>query len=246
MPIKGHDGGPNADELRAIWNAKKEYIDGDLWVIRNFLSQEELDWIMQEARKPEHWYITMRSLYKNIANKYLDVIPEYNEDGILVSQFYENPPMKKIPYFYDENGINNRLAVVLPEVFPGTTTLQTFLSIREDDEEMVALAKEVGAKENNESFRYHSEAHDENPDSKEKLTASFSIYLNDDFEGGELFFKYKPDIVIKPEPGMLVNIPLTEDFTHKIGFVSGGDRHTLYGNCWKDIKDFPISTMEDC
>ncbi len=234
-------------ELSAIWEPKKEYIEKDLWVIRNFLSEEELAWILKEARKPEHWYITMRSPYLNIANKYLGLVPRYNEDGILTSQFDSHPEFYPIPYFNDEYGINNRLKAVLPPKFVGTTTLQSFLSIREDNEEMKALAEKFGAQSKNASFDWHYEQHSDDDDEKEqKLVASFSIYINDDFDGGELLFLNKPDIVIKPEPGMLVNIPITQEFTHKISYVSNGDRHTVYGNCWKDADSYPISTAETC
>lgn len=233
-------------ELRAIWEPRKEYIDKDLWVIRNFLSQEEIDWIMNEANKPEAWYITMRSPYLNIANKYLDVVPRYDENGILVSQFDENPEHFEIPYFFGGRGINDRLTAVLPDEFIGTTTLQSFLAIREDNEEMKRKAEEWGAEERNVSFDWHFEQLANDDTKKQKLVASFSIYINDNFEGGELMFKNKPDLIIKPEPGMLVNIPITEEFTHKVSFVKGGDRHTLYGNCWTDKSTYPISTMENC
>ena len=32
----------NVSELYDIWESRKEYIEKDLWVIRNFLSEEEI------------------------------------------------------------------------------------------------------------------------------------------------------------------------------------------------------------
>ena len=36
-------------QLKDIWEPKKEYIEKDLWVIRNFLSKEELDFFTELA-----------------------------------------------------------------------------------------------------------------------------------------------------------------------------------------------------
>ena len=33
------------DTLSKIWEPRKEYIEKDLWVIRNFLSTQELEWL---------------------------------------------------------------------------------------------------------------------------------------------------------------------------------------------------------
>lgn len=75
---------------------------------------------------------------------------------------------------------------------------------------------------------------------------SFSLYLNDDFEGGELEFQNFP-IKIKPKAGMLVGIPSGKKYTHKVNKVLGpNSRHTLYGNSWDDISTSPLSTAEDC
>lgn len=241
--LANHSNYPIFKEIYDIWNPKKEYIDKDLWVIRNFLNQEEIDWIMTEINKPEEWYTTMRSPYKNILNKFPDVVPKYNENGVLISQFDENAEKKEIPIFHSTYGIDNRLRAVLPKYFYSTAaSIQTFLSVREDDLEMVNLSKK--SKKENFSMDWHYERH---PGSKnyEIKTGAFSVYLNDNFQGGELLFKNKPDIVISPEPGMLVNIPLTEEFTHKVSFVSGGDRHTLYGTCFSQ-QDHISSTIEDC
>jgi hypothetical protein len=228
--------------LSDIWNPKKEYLDEELWVIRNFLSKEEVEYILSEINKPEHWYLTMRSPYKNILNKFLDVKPRYNEDGILVSQFDNDSEKIDMPIFHSDYGIDNRLKSVLPKYFFTTAaSVQTFLSVKEEDEEMVKMSKQ--AKEENFSMDWHYEA--PNEDFAVNRTGAFSIYLNDDFVGGELLFIHKPDIVIKPEPGMLVCVPLGENYMHKVSFVSNGDRHTLYGSCFSN-SNFFTSSIEDC
>lgn len=236
-------------ELNDIWEPRKEYIDKDLWVIRNFLSQEEIDWILWEASKPKDWYITMRSIYRNVANKYLEAIPEYDSNGNMILPTGSDAKRISIPHFKDTYGIENRIWSVIKPFFIGTSTLQSFFAVT--DEEVESFSDEEKkryalAKKENFSFPYHCEEDAQHPQTGAKMTAAFSIYLNDDFEGGELMFKYKPDIVIKPEPGMLVNVPLTKEFTHKVAFVKGKHRHTIYGNCWDNPEIAPISTNDDC
>jgi predicted 2-oxoglutarate/Fe(II)-dependent dioxygenase YbiX len=66
------------------------------------------------------------------------------------------------------------------------------------------------------------------------------LYLNDDFEGGNLFF---PNfrIKIKPEPGLLVCFPSNQMYLHGVDPVISGERYSIVN--WMTVKDFP--TMED-
>jgi hypothetical protein len=66
------------------------------------------------------------------------------------------------------------------------------------------------------------------PDST--LSGSWTLYLNDDFEGGVLEFLYKP-YMLKPKKGMLVSTPLTKEWSHRVSPVISGVRHTFHGEC---------------
>jgi hypothetical protein len=77
------------------------------------------------------------------------------------------------------------------------------------------------------------------------MTGAWSLYLNDDFEGGLLEFANK-DYKISPEIGMLVNIPMTKEFTHRVTPVTSGIRHTMYGVCYSDLSSRPVSSGETC
>jgi predicted 2-oxoglutarate/Fe(II)-dependent dioxygenase YbiX len=50
------------------------------------------------------------------------------------------------------------------------------------------------------------------------------LYYNDDFDGGELFL-YKPEISIKPSPGMLVMMPCTDAYIHGVRKITAGERY---------------------
>lgn len=52
------------------------------------------------------------------------------------------------------------------------------------------------------------------------------IYLNDDFEGGELFYP-KLGKEIKPKPGLMVIHPAGVEYLHGIKKVTEGIRHTI-------------------
>ena len=51
------------------------------------------------------------------------------------------------------------------------------------------------------------------------------VYLNDDFEGGELFFP-DHDLVIKPKPGTFVMFPSNKNFRHGVSPITAGRRNS--------------------
>jgi hypothetical protein len=241
-------------ELKDIWEPRKEYIEKDLWVIRNFLSKEELEWLNKEAKDPEGWYTTMRSPYGgNVKNKFIGYIPQYDDNGNMLP-----PHPKNNPQFASDNDIKSieyRLEAVLPKNFTGGGAFQSFFEV--PDEQIIAeLGHDVDY-----AMGWHYERDESDTDidqrtvarvlnkpdivSESKITASFSVYVNDDFAGGELEFKNK-DYIIKPEPGMLVNVPLYKEFEHKVNKVTNGNRHSLYGRCWDNVYTSHLSSEEDC
>ena len=52
------------------------------------------------------------------------------------------------------------------------------------------------------------------------------VYLNDDFTGGELVFP-APDVLITPQPGLLVSFPGNHKFVHAVPKVRSGKRYSL-------------------
>jgi hypothetical protein len=237
-------------EVKAYWESKKEYIEKDLWVIRNFLSTEEVEWLMDLANDPADWYTTMRSPYNNIKNKFIGYLAEYREDGIMIL------PDDNSQYFrtkYDDFGIHERLVSVVPEHFTTASAFQSFFEVDSSEIESSHSSANGDDLSGDMAMPFHFERDDEdnsgghNVLSKDepKMTAAISIYLNDDYDGGVLKFKYK-DYSIKPEAGMLINIPLYKEFTHGITKVTNGNRHTLYGRSWESLNNRPVSSNEDC
>lgn len=62
------------------------------------------------------------------------------------------------------------------------------------------------------------------------------IYLNNDYEGGDLVFP-ELKIRIRPEPGMLLAFPSTHEYIHGVEPVISGERFAIVS--WMTVKGFP-------
>jgi len=240
-PYGKHD----LETMKAIWEPRKEYIDKDLWVIRNFISPEEIGWLMYLANNPKDWYTTMRSAYGgNLKNKFIGYVAEYDENGIMIlpgpnSIIADNP--------WKDGPSNTRFEAVVKPQWAGAGAFQSFFEVP-DDQIIAELGHDVDY-----AMDFHFEVDEESnthgkPETstaESDISAAISLYINDDYDGGALEFKHK-DYVVKPEPGMLVNVPLYPEFEHRVGKVTNGNRHTLYGRSWHNVEQRHISTNEDC
>lgn len=56
----------------------------------------------------------------------------------------------------------------------------------------------------------------------------FVIYLNDNFEGGELYYD-KKNILYSPSKNSLIIHPTTEEYTHEVLVIKSGIRYTITG-----------------
>jgi hypothetical protein len=76
----------------------------------------------------------------------------------------------------------------------------------------------------------HSHADGELPDNKQHpyhwRDFGCVLYLNDDYEGGEIYFPNQ-NIEIKPKPNTLVFFPGTMEFLHGVKPITNGIRYTL-------------------
>lgn len=60
------------------------------------------------------------------------------------------------------------------------------------------------------------------------------VYLNDDYEGGELYFPQHDNYAIKPEPGTLVCFKGDDENLHGVKEITEGTRYTL-SMFWEDL-----------
>jgi hypothetical protein len=64
---------------------------------------------------------------------------------------------------------------------------------------------------------------------------SILAYLNDDYEGGELYFP-EHDFGVRPKKGMIIFFPGNLHYVHGVAPVTSGTRYTL--SQWSKFKDF--------
>lgn len=74
------------------------------------------------------------------------------------------------------------------------------------------------------SMGSHVDSYDNNP----KEVLSIVLYLNDDYDGGELYFKNQ-NIKIKPEAGSLVAFPSIDPYFHESLPVTSGTKYISPG-----------------
>lgn len=226
--------------MKEILESQKVYIDKELWYIPNFLTEDEASVLKEHCDEPVGWYITSRS--SSIRNKFIGVkyrthpqgtiCPSRGIDLSLSAIFPTDDDQEyRDPIFWSDGALLDRLSMVLPYQLIKSTTLQSFWPLDN--------SSHFGA------YEWHCEKDEDTEFNDKGMTAAWSLYLNDDFEDGQLEFLYKP-YVLKPKPGMLVSIPITKDFTHRVTPVTKGIRHTLYGVCFEDGFDREISTGDSC
>jgi len=68
---------------------------------------------------------------------------------------------------------------------------------------------------------------------------STSLYYNEDFEGGELYFS-QYDLTFKPKAGMLIYFPAGANYQHRVNYITSGTRYatTTFWKVeeWRSIK----------
>lgn len=215
---------------------KRIHLDENVWVIENFISQNEIDIILKALKdKTERsmddggW--TMRSVarYKkeNIWNRWLNANPgiaTYEEGHACL--ILQHEIMNRIEQEFKDYG-------KYPRHYTFTRYEPPINKIEGDNLTL--------------DWHYEGKALEDlnlNDTSVEEIqSTSFIIFLNDDFIGGDLVFKYK-DIRINAKPGMLVNIPIEKEYTHGVEDLLSGERYIMYGHVWKKPDMAPYS--EDC
>lgn len=75
----------------------------------------------------------------------------------------------------------------------------------------------------------------EEDDDEARLTASIVLYLNDDFEGGEVIFRHH-NVRIKPEPGSLLMFPSVKPYYHESTPIVSGFKYMCPAFMFKTSK----------
>lgn len=67
---------------------------------------------------------------------------------------------------------------------------------------------------------------------KQDRDYSSVLYLNDDFENGDLLFPWQ-NIKVRPEKGMMIGFPASHEFIHKVTKITKGTRYSM--SSWASV-----------
>ena len=158
-----------------------------------------------------------------------------------------------LPVFSDPDGVWDRLDSVLPATYKRHATLQSFKYMTDEEIEEHAnhaALEEYGVAVEDIDFAMYWH---QDPGAESNINASFSLYLNDDFEGGEISFVMSPyedvrsapspsldyDIAlanneiafgVKPKAGSIIIFPSSAPYYHTAHIVKTGFKYMVPGH----------------
>jgi len=163
--------------------------------------------VMVETEDVKNIYV-----YENfISSEDLLKINDYIQSGIFVSDEVHEFPYETFAFGQFEelvhimSGYRDKAALLLEEAFDCKVALS----------ELSGLTKfKTG-----ENLNEHAD----------KICASWrdlstSLYYNEDFEGGELFFS-QYNVTFKPKAGMMIYFPAGANYQHGVNYVTSGTRY---------------------
>jgi hypothetical protein len=163
--------------------------------------------VMVETEDVKNIYV-----YENfISSEDLLKINAYIQSGVFTSDAIHEFPYETLEFGQDAEIISimkayrNKAALLLEETFDCEVALST----------IAGLTKFKTGQNLNE----HAD----------KVCASWrdlstSLYYNEDFEGGELYFS-QYDVTFKPKAGMMIYFPAGANYQHGVSYVTSGTRY---------------------
>jgi len=194
--------------------AKKEFIENgfeveelipDVLLVKDFITEKELSDILEIIKNTpeEDWLIEYTTnLQRFCIEKFGrgDVENLVKEGKFEITQGWEDKNLSLKDYKITEL-INTRLEDILYKAKP--------------DSELASI-KTLQRMQKGVQLKPHT---DQSTDPA--IYYAQILYLNDDYEGGELFFVNK-DFKVKPKPRSLLVFPGTKEFEHGVHFVKEG------------------------
>jgi hypothetical protein len=194
-------------------NLKVEEITDEVLLVKNFLTQEELDfvWNIINSASQEDWEVEYMGNLKNFCLEKFgrdDVDNLVAEGKFEITQNWVDKNLN-IKHHKEQNIFYKRLSDMVVDAFPelelsGLATIQRM-------QPEVELKSHVD-QDTDPSIRYAT-----------------IIYINDDYEDGELFFK-NLDLSLRPKPGDLLFFPGDSKHEHGVKHVHEGPiRYVIVG-----------------
>jgi Rps23 Pro-64 3,4-dihydroxylase Tpa1-like proline 4-hydroxylase len=178
-------------------------------IIENFVSPEDIDQLLDFCVENEQSPNPGRSYTIDPKNYIRWLQGKYSQKIVDISSEYykDKSPIKQ----YDMSDLEIFASFL---AYPTGSFLHPHIDI-------VGLIKDDG---------------DQMEDAMDKWTGHLAsiVYLNDDYEGGEISFP-ELNITIKPKPGTLISFPGNKHYLHEVKKVLSGTRFTL--SMWLRFQD---------
>jgi len=196
-------------------------------------------------------------LEKTESDEYSKVFSKWNYWGSCSGKMYEYGSQKKITYL-NKHEISERVSgeeldntlYLVDQIFGGMERVCKDYASKLNDESRLLLMQNVEIKKY-ETGTFMG-AHYDQQEGDQRLKYSLVMYLNDDYEGGELSFNVKDGIItgtenaaredftdpnnndkimfhIKPEAGSVIIFPSTSPYNHTAHLVKSGFKYMVPG-----------------
>jgi hypothetical protein len=186
-------------------------LDG-IKVVENWLSEEDIETAMS--------IINQFSVNHDATHSYpIHTLAEYNETKkeTEFSRKFGNAMVAKASELYDEPiTLDKKFLYVVHPTGTYIDPHTDILDIHDNDYEHESLDEQA------KRWPYLWSGH-----------CSILVYLNDEYEGGELYFP-DLDFGIRPKKGMMITFPGNLYYTHGVAPVTSGTRYTLSQWCYFD------------
>ena len=178
------------------------YVKNDILLIEDFLTPEETQKLFEFASNPEadwaYQYDYDISEQASQGGRFKEGDPEYDEIVAKKNIFWSDKMLAiKFPALQDE------------------LTKRT-LAVFDDKYRINQIARIQRQYPGSELKQHHDQGYDLS------LQRAVIIYLNDNYEGGEIYFT-QHDVRLKPKAGSLITFPGTDDYLHGVSTVQPGE-----------------------
>jgi len=179
---------------------KKYYID-DIYIIEDFITDEELSLIMKDCLDENGWTRSADELHdrSETANYWEGKNKHVFSDG---SEAALTAILKRVKEELDNDLEESNTVKILQRMFPNDQL----------------------------NWAWALPPHSDNGEHKDSkyVTRGYVLYYNDNYDGGEIVYVNK-NISIKPKAKMLVCHPGSEEYRHGVSKVYNGTRYMTTG-----------------
>lgn len=188
-------------------------ISKDIILVNNFISEEEIEQLFKiiNSTSEEEWYIEYT---KNLAQFCMEKFGRDDVDNLVAEGKFE------VTKGWEDKNLPIHKYSLSKIIYK---RINDILHAEDSNLEILGLSMLQRMQEGVE-LKCHTDQHTD-----PSIRFATILYLNDNYEGGELFFE-NVDLEIRPDRGSLLIFPGTEEFAHGVNPVKSGPiRYVVVG-----------------